>query len=89
MYNVRSIEVDEESHLVIRIRKDKGEYPVERFIESVLKNRRRLIDKRGPVFFEVSETKRVQITDVYSHAFLNDRLAGLPLDLVLGYFEED
>lgn len=89
LYNVRSVEVDVEGHLAIHIRKDNKEFTVAQFIDQYAKVRRKVIDKKGPVKFIISDDKSVTITDVYSHALLGDRLAGLPLDLVLGYFEED
>lgn len=89
MYNVKDIVVDDEGHLTVLIRRDKEELTVEEFLDRFQKLRRKIIDKKGPVMYRVNDEKTVRITDVYSHAFVGDRYAGLPLDLVLGYFEED
>ena len=89
MYNLKGIDVDDEGHLTVIIRRDKEEFTVEDFLDSFRKLKRKIIDKKGPVMYKVNDEKKVRITDVYSHAFVGDRYAGLPLDLVLGYFEED
>ena len=89
LYNVRSIGVDDEGHLSVTIRKDNTEFSVEHFIDEYLKLEKRIADKKGPVMYAISEEKNVQLTDVYSHGLTKDHLAGLPFDLVLGYYEED
>ena len=89
LYDVRGIEVDEQNRLCVTIRKDKQEYPVERFLIQLGKLMKMLPDKKAPVMLMISEQKTVQITDVYSHAFMSDAYSGLPLHLVLGYYEED
>ena len=89
LYNVRHIAVDDEGHLSVSIRKDSQEYSVERFIDDYEKLKRKITDKKGPVMLAVSEGEGIKLTDAYSHGLAKDHLAGLPFDLVLGYFEED
>ena len=89
LYNVGKVEVDEEHHLVVRIRKDGVEHTVEKMLDEVTKLKRKLHGLQGPVMLALSDEKKVQITDIYSHAFVEDHWAGLPFDVVLGYFEDD
>ena len=89
MYNVKGIEVDDEGRLTVFIRRDNTEFTVDAFLDRFAKLKRKIVDKKGPVMHRVNDEKTVQITDVYSHAFVGDRYAGLPLDLVLGYYEAE
>lgn len=91
LYNVRAVGVDEQNRLVVTARKDEEEFTVERFIAQLihLKDEFRLPDVKGPIMFQVSEEKVVQLTDIYSHVTIEGHYGGMPIDMVLGYYEDD
>lgn len=89
LYNVGKIDVDEEHHLMLRIRHDNAECTVEKMLDQLDKLKKKMHGTMGPVMLALNDLKKVQITDVYSHAFVKDVYAGLPADVVLGYFEDD
>lgn len=87
--NVGKVDVDDENHLTLRVRHDNTETTAEKMIDQILKVKKKLHGMQGPVMLEISDSKKVQITDVYSHAFVKSVYAGLPFDVVLAYFEKD
>lgn len=91
LYNVRSVVVDDQNRLVVTVRKDEQECTVEKFFEQLLrlKDDCRLPDLKSPVMFKVSDEKIVQLTDIYSHVTIEGHYGGMPVDMVLGYYEED
>lgn len=88
IYNVRGFEIDDSGRLVVRTRVDKEELSVEKALDQLHKLRRK-INNESVIVYQVSEHKEIQITDIYSHAFVKNAWAGLPFDLVLGYFEKE
>lgn len=87
LMNVRGFEVDDSGRLVVRTRGDNTEMPVEKALDQLEKLQRKL-HMGAEVVLELKGEKYVQITDVYSHAFVKSVFAGLPFDLVLAYYEK-
>ena len=89
LFNVGKPHVDDEHHLTLRIKHDSSAFTVEDMLEQFSKLKKKLHGMHGPVMLAISDEKKVCITDIYSHAFVKDMWAGLPFDVVLGYFEKD
>lgn len=88
LHNVGRIDVDDEYHLTLRIRHDNAECTVEKMLDQIEKLKKKMHGTMGPVMLELNDQVKVKLTDVYSHAFVKDVYAGLPADVVLGYFED-
>lgn len=89
LYNVGKVFVDDEHHLTLHMRADKTECQASKMIDQIAKVKKHLHGMQGPVMLELPDGKKVRITDAFSHAFVKSMWAGMPFDLVLGYFEKD
>ena len=89
LFNVRSVDVDDAGHLVVKIRKDETEYTVGECLERLQELAQALPSKKAPVIFKASDEKDVQLTDAYAHMMNDAMYRGMPIDLVLGYYEKD
>ena len=58
-------------------------------LEQIENLKSKLHGTTGPVMLALSNEKKVKLTDAFSHSFVKDVCAGLPFDVVLGYFEDD
>ena len=87
LYNVGKIYVDEDHHLTLRMRSDNTEFSAEKMLEKIAKLKKNLHGLKGPVMLELPDGKKVKLTDAFSHAFVKTVWAGMPFDLVLGYFD--
>lgn len=87
--NVGKVDVDDQGRLVLAVRHDKEELPVEKLALQIRQLKKRRPADQSPVMLKISDTKTVRITDAYSHALVRDSWAGLPFDLVLAYYEND
>ena len=88
-HNVRGFEVDDQGRLVIILSRDHAELTVESAYAKLRGLKKHAPAKSNSVMVRVSDTKVVQLTDVYSHALVKDSWAGLPFDVVFAYYEED
>lgn len=89
LHNIGKVEVDDEFHLLLHIRHDGAECTAEKLLEHIEVAKKKMHATMGPVMLQVSDSKKVQITDVFSHSLVKDMYAGVPFDVVLGYFEDD
>ena len=89
LLSIGKIDVDDEFHLTLHIRHDGGECTAETMLEQIENIKSKLHGTTGPVMLALSNEKKVKLTDAFSHSFVKDVCAGLPFDVVLGYFEDD
>lgn len=87
LFNIGKIEVDAEFHLTLHVRRDNDECTAETMLEQIDKLKKTLHGTSGPVMLALANGEKVKLTDAYSHSLVKDACAGLPFDVVLGYFE--
>lgn len=85
---VTKIFQDSEGRLTLRATHGKSHYTVDK-LHSELRRVGKKISLSSSIMVQLSDSKTVQLTDVYSHALVKDSWAGLPFDLVFAYYEED
>ena len=69
------------------MRSDNTEFSADKMLEQIDKLKKNLHGLKGPVMLELPDGKKVKLTDAFSHAFVKTVWAGMPFDLVLGYFD--
>ena len=72
----------------LRATHGKSNYTVDK-LHHELRRVGKKISLSSSIMVQLSDSKTVQLTDVYSHALVKDSWAGLPFDLVFAYYEED
>ena len=89
-WNIGKVFLDEDRSIAFTLRREGEALTVEELWEQL-----KPIDKRVPVKSTVplklvlSAEKSVKITDLYAHALVSDKWAGMPVDLVLCYTQKN
>ena len=88
MFGITGAELSDDRKLVFRVRRGKETKNADQVYEMVSKALRSLPFKHIPVCYEYNE-KRQKLTDVFGHALFNDKMAGLPFDVIFAQTTPD
>ena len=90
LMNVGKLFVDDDGNLTLTAKSDNSGLTADKMLQRIDKLAKKTsFSDTSPVMLAVSDDKKVQLTEAYSHSFVKDIWAGLPFDVVLGYLEKD
>ena len=87
-WNIGKVFLDEDRCVTFTLSREGAAVTIDQLTDQLVTIEKKLPMKNVPMKLQISEEKRVTITDVYAHSLVSEKWAGMPVDLVLCYTQK-
>ncbi len=88
VYNVGKVFLSDDHCLVFVLSHSDNVMTVAQLLETLFELNKRIVLDNFPLMIQVNEETRIEATDLYAHSLVTSMWAGLPLDVVLCFTQE-